>query len=130
MDVVHLAAVFLQVAVQEVLQGAHGQLGGGVGHGDGPPLPGQDVGELVALALAGVGAGIGGQQVGQQLLGVHPKDHPVDGLKLQGVVVEVHQLHQGIPGGWGLLLLGERGGLELFPAGLGGGQEWFPSPMA
>ena len=89
---------------------------------------GQDVGELVALALAGVGAGIGGQQVGQQLLGVHPKDHPVDGLKLQGVVVEVHQLHQGIPGGVGLLLLGGEGGLELFPAGLGGGQGVVPIP--
>ena len=57
-----LAAVFFQVLVQEGLQGADFQLGSGVGNGDYAPLAaGQDVGDPMALALAVVSAGVGGQ---------------------------------------------------------------------
>ena len=62
------------------------------------------------------------QQVRQKLLGIDPEEDPVNGLKLQGVVVEVDQLHQGVTGGVGLALCLGQSGLELLPAGLGGGQ--------
>ena len=61
-DIVDLAAVFFQVLVQEGLQGADFQLGSGVGNGDHALLAaGQNVGDLMALALAVVSAGVGGQ---------------------------------------------------------------------
>ena len=76
----------------------------------------------MALALAVAGTGAGGQEIGHELLGVHAEKHAVDGLELQGVVIQVHQLHQGVAGGMGQLLLRGEGGLELLPAGLGRGQ--------
>ena len=121
-DVVDTAAVLLHIAVQEALEGAHGQLVGGVGDGDGPLAPGVDIAEHVALPLTPPGAGIGGAQGLHHPLRLHAEDHPVDGLEFQRVIVEVHQLHQGVPGGQigPLSLRGE----PLLPliALLGGGQ--------
>lgn len=69
-----------------------------MGDGKDSPFPGQDIGDLVALPCPIVGAGIFRQQVRQKLLGIDPEEDPVNGLKLQGVVVEVDQLHQGVTG--------------------------------
>ena len=88
-----------QIVVQEGLEGAHGQLGGGVGDGVVLLMALVHCGEDVALALASVNAGVILFQSSQQVLRLHAEDHPVDGLELQGFVVEVVQLHQGIPGG-------------------------------
>ena len=57
----------------------------------------------------------------QQPFRLHAEDHPVDGLELQGLVVEVHQLAQGESGGKAGPLLG--GGEPLAPlvASLRGG---------
>ena len=76
----------------------------------------------MAIALALVGVGIGGTEGVHELLVVHAEQHPVDGLKLQGVVVVVHHLHQGEAGGQGQVLLGGLALLLLLVAGLGGGQ--------
>ena len=69
-----------------------------------------------------VGVGVELLEGGDELLRVHAEDHPVDGLELEGVVVEVLDLHQGVPGGKaGPLVLGGDL-LEILIAGLGGGQ--------
>ena len=122
MDVVHLAAVCLQILIQEALEGAHGQLHLGIGDGDEVivALPADLDG--VALALALVDVGIGLLELGHKGLGVRAEDHPVDGLELQGVVVVVDDLHQSVAGGEVFPLALRRHLLEVFIAGLGGGQ--------
>ena len=121
-DIVDLAAILLQVGVQECLQGADLQLSGGVGHGDNALLAVEDIGDLVAFALTQVCAGVSSDVVVEQLLAVHVEQDAVDGLELQGVVMQVGQLDQSITSGVVLTLSLRQGGLQLFPAGLGGSQ--------
>ena len=98
MDIVHLAAVFLQVRVDNTLQGAHGQLYLGIGNGDEVALAVPHELDGVALAPALVGVGVGGLEGLHELLVVHAEQHPVDRLELQGVVVVVDDLDQGETG--------------------------------
>ena len=66
-----------------------------------------------------------------QLLGVHAEEHAVNGLELQGVVMQVHQLHQGVAGGMGQSAPpGSRVGLSSSQQALAVAREWLPSPMA
>ena len=112
-----------QIVVQESLEGAHRQLLPGVGHRQLPPAPpAGHIGEHVARPPALDEVGVEVRQGVQQRLRLHPEHHPVDGLELQGVVVEVDQLHQGVSGGQLVPLV--RGGELLGPliALLGGGQ--------
>ena len=122
MDVVHLAAVLLQIGVQEVLQGTHRQLDPGIGNGEIARAAGVGVGDGMAHALALVGVGIELHEGRDQLLRLHAEHHPVDSLELQRVIVEVLDLHQGVPRGQvrPLVLRGHL--LQIFIAGLGGSQ--------
>ena len=99
MDVVHFAAVLLEIGVQEGLERAHRQLHPGIGHRDGTGMPCIGVGDGVALALPFVGAGIGGLHRLQHLFGLHAEEDTVDRLELEGVVVIIHHFHQSIAGG-------------------------------
>ena len=117
MDIVHRAVHRGQVVVQKRLQRAHRQLAGGIGDGDDGLFPAAEQLKLLPPAGAGVGAWIALQQRIQHCLAVHAEAHPVDGLKLQRLVVQVHQLHQRIAG---LFRLGRT--LLLLIVGLGGGK--------
>ena len=104
------------------LERGHRQLGRGMGHRDGSRAVGMNIPEYVALPHSLAGAGIGGHEIGEQHLGLHAEEHPMDGFELQRAVVEVHQLHQSVPGGQRGPLLRRRQGLLPFIAGLGRGQ--------
>ena len=103
------------VLVQEGLKRSHRQLGTWVGdHHLSLPI-GTDIGQDMCTAIhfpTSERTGIKSLQGGQQLLRLHTEHHPVDRFKLQGLVVEIDQLAQGIPGGqavplilWNQLLL-------------------------
>ena len=64
-----------------------------------------------------------GQQAAflQQGLG-QIRHHPVDGLELQGLIVDVDHLDHGLPGGMAQLLRRGQTLLQLVPVGLGGGK--------
>jgi len=121
-DVVHLAAEFLEILVQKGLHGGNTQLLFGMGNGDEAGLALIVIGKHMALALALVAIGIELLQLGHQVLGLHAKEHAVDGLKLQGIVVVIHHLHQGVAGRQSQVLLGGLSLLLLLIAGLGSGQ--------
>lgn len=61
---------------------------------------------------------------------VHVKDRPVDSFEFQGVVVEIAQLHQGVPGRVNGGLLGGEPGFQPGPALLGRGQGVVAVPTA
>ena len=77
-----------------------------------PLLPGHP-GQLVALQMVRPAAAwIESGKGVQKRIWIRPKHHPVDGLELQGIVMEVVQLHQGVPGGQAVPLL--RRGQSFF----------------
>ena len=129
-DVVHPAAGAVgQHLLHKVFGGAHGQrLGGGVKTDGGFPAVRRGQGEALAALrrLAQVQAQMAllavGVQLAQHLVGAHIKQHPGNGLDLDGIAVQVAHLGQAPAGGMGLPLLGGQGGLQLLPIGLGGGQ--------
>ena len=82
MDVVDAAGMGLHPLIQKVLEGAHRQLCGGLGDGDLPHLGVEHIGDGMTLALAVMGAGVGGQEVLHQLIRIHIEADPVDGLEL------------------------------------------------
>ena len=74
----------------------------------------------MALALSLIAVRIELLQLGHKMLGLHAKKHPVDGLKLQGVIMVVHYLHQSVASGQSQVLLGGLALLLLLIAGLSG----------
>ena len=122
MDIVHLAAVFLQVRVDHTLQCADGELHLRVGNGDEVALVVPDKLDGVALALTLVGVGVGGLEGLHELLVVHAEEHAVDRLELQRVIVVVDDLDKGEAARQREILLGRLALLLLLIAGLGRGE--------
>ena len=99
MDIIHLAAVGLEILINKGLQRSHCQLNLGLRYSDKARVARIGVGNGVARSLALMGTGIEVQESLQNRLRLHTEEHPVDGLELQCVVVVVHHLHQRVPGG-------------------------------
>ena len=110
------------ICVQKGLQRSHRQLRFGVRNHP------QAVHSLTAdlcrmpLSPASMRAGIERLKGVPQIPAVHMEQYPVDGFKGQRVIVKIHHLHQGVPGGQGRPLLRRRHLFQIFVAGFGGGQ--------
>ena len=112
-----------QVAIQKFLEHVHRQpvpAGAGIQATAAAVMPKHNV----LPFFAGHGGGKGGDQVP----GIHTEKDPVDGFKVQGRAVEIHQLCQGVAGGMILPLGRAEAGLDALPAGFGRGQGVVPVP--
>ena len=86
-DVVHPAGVMGEVVIQKQLERPHRQRVGREGQGDPASPVGVDKLDEMTFPFAQAGTGLGGDQPIQERLGIGMKHHPVDRLKVKGIIV-------------------------------------------
>ena len=126
MDVVHLAGILLQIRINKRLKRPHRQLNLRVRHSEKALVPGIGIGDGVTRALTLMSGGIERLKRRQNLFRVHAKQHAMNWLKFQCVVVIIHHFHQRVSLGQRCPLLLRRDLLSVFVAGFRRGQRVVP----